>query len=248
MPTTTNYGWTTPADTDLVKDGAAAIRTLGSGADTTVKNLNPGTTAGDIDYYTSSTAKARVAIGTAGQVLRVNSGATAPEWGTIASGGMTLLNSGNTTLSGSTITFSSLGGYETLLINVYGVNPSSATAICTMRFNSDTANNYAQFEDWSQPGVADGRNGQATQSAINLNRFGRSYLAQNTTNFWTFTVPEYARTSTRVISYNSIELDPGARMTAGTAQYNGSSAITSLTVLVDTGTFSAGTCEIWGLK
>jgi len=80
MPTTTNYGWTTPADTDLVKDGAAAIRTLGSGADTSVKALNPGTTAGDIDYYTSSTAKARVAIGSNGQLLRVNSGATAPEW------------------------------------------------------------------------------------------------------------------------------------------------------------------------
>jgi hypothetical protein len=30
MATTTNYGWTTPDDTDLVKDGAAAIRTLGS--------------------------------------------------------------------------------------------------------------------------------------------------------------------------------------------------------------------------
>jgi len=81
MATTTNYSWTTPDDTDLVKDGAAAIRTLGSSADTTVKNLNPGTTAGDIDYYTSSTAKARVAIGTANQVLQVNSGATAPEWG-----------------------------------------------------------------------------------------------------------------------------------------------------------------------
>lgn len=81
MATTTNYSWTTPDDTDLVKDGAAAIRTLGSSADTTVKNLNPGTTAGDIDYYTSSTAKARVAIGTANQVLQVNSGGTAPEWG-----------------------------------------------------------------------------------------------------------------------------------------------------------------------
>jgi len=80
MPNTTNYNWATPADTDLVKDGASAIRTLGSSADTTVKNLNPGTTAGDIDYYTSSTAKARIGIGTAGQVLRVNSGATAPEW------------------------------------------------------------------------------------------------------------------------------------------------------------------------
>ena len=51
MPNTTNYNWATPADTDLVKDGAAAIRTLGSSADTTVKNLNPGTTAGDIDFH-----------------------------------------------------------------------------------------------------------------------------------------------------------------------------------------------------
>ena len=84
MATTTNYSWTTPDDTDLVKDGAAAIRTLGSSADTTVKDLNPGTTAGDIDYYTSSTAKARVAIGTAGQVLKVNGGGTAPEWATTA--------------------------------------------------------------------------------------------------------------------------------------------------------------------
>jgi len=80
MATTTNYSWTTPDDTDLVKDGAAAIRTLGSSADTTVKNLNPGTTAGDIDYYTSGTAKARIGIGTAGQLLAVNAGATAPEW------------------------------------------------------------------------------------------------------------------------------------------------------------------------
>jgi len=38
MPTTTNYGWTTPANTDYVKDGALAIRTLGDGADTTMQN------------------------------------------------------------------------------------------------------------------------------------------------------------------------------------------------------------------
>jgi hypothetical protein len=86
MATTTNYSWSTPDDTALVKDGAAAIRTLGSSADTTVKNLNPGTTAGDIDYYTAATTKARIAIGTAGQVLKVNAGGTAPEWGTDASG------------------------------------------------------------------------------------------------------------------------------------------------------------------
>lgn len=44
MPTTTNFGWTTPADTDLVKDGAAAIRTLGNGIDTSLIDLKGGTT------------------------------------------------------------------------------------------------------------------------------------------------------------------------------------------------------------
>jgi hypothetical protein len=84
MATTTNYGWTTPDDTGLVKDGASAIRTLGSSVDTTVKALNPGTTAGDLDYYTAATTKARIAKGTAGQVFTMNSGATAPEWVTAA--------------------------------------------------------------------------------------------------------------------------------------------------------------------
>lgn len=38
MATTTNYGWVTPDDTNLVKDGALAIRTLGSSADQTVED------------------------------------------------------------------------------------------------------------------------------------------------------------------------------------------------------------------
>ena len=83
MATTTNYSWTTPDDTDLVKDGASAIRTLGSAIDTTTKNLNPQTTTGAIAYRSStSNVNTALAIGTAGQVLTVNSGATAPEWAT----------------------------------------------------------------------------------------------------------------------------------------------------------------------
>ena len=97
MATTTNYSWSTPDDTALVKDGAAAIRTLGSSADTTVKALNPGTTAGDIDYYTTSTTKARIGIGTAGQILKVNSGATAPEWGAPTFSGVFVRQSAATT-------------------------------------------------------------------------------------------------------------------------------------------------------
>ena len=47
MPTTTNFGWTTPADTDLVKDGALAIRTLGNGVDTSFLDHKGGAT-GDL--------------------------------------------------------------------------------------------------------------------------------------------------------------------------------------------------------
>jgi len=45
MPTTTtNFGWTVPSDTDLVKDGAAAIRTALGGPDTSFVDLKGGTT------------------------------------------------------------------------------------------------------------------------------------------------------------------------------------------------------------
>lgn len=43
MATTTNFSWETPDDTDLVKDGAAAIRTLGSSIDTSFVDLKGGT-------------------------------------------------------------------------------------------------------------------------------------------------------------------------------------------------------------
>jgi hypothetical protein len=44
------------------------------------------TTAGDLLYGTAADTVARLGIGTAGQVLKVNSGATAPEWGAAAGG------------------------------------------------------------------------------------------------------------------------------------------------------------------
>ena len=81
MANTTNYNWETPDDTDLVKDGAAAIRTLGNSIDTTTKNLNPETTTGDIAYRSATAnTNTRLAIGTTGQVLTVAAGV--PSWAT----------------------------------------------------------------------------------------------------------------------------------------------------------------------
>lgn len=85
MATTTNYAWETPDDTDLVKDGAAAIRTLGSSIDTTTKALNPSTTLGDIEYRSSTAnTNTRLGIGTTGQVLTVSGGV--PAWANASAG------------------------------------------------------------------------------------------------------------------------------------------------------------------
>lgn len=54
---------------------------LMNGIQDNISEIWKGTTAGDLDYYTSSSAKSRLAIGTAYQFLQTNSGATAPAWG-----------------------------------------------------------------------------------------------------------------------------------------------------------------------
>ena len=103
MATTTNYGWTTPDDTDLVKDGASAIRSLGTSVDTTTKNLNPSTTLGDIEYRSSTAnTNTRLGIGSTGQILTVAGGV--PSWATPAASTPTFV--GAMVYMGATMTLS----------------------------------------------------------------------------------------------------------------------------------------------
>jgi hypothetical protein len=125
MATTTNYAWETPDDTDLVKDGAAAIRTLGSSIDTTTKALNPSTTLGDIEYRSSTAnTNTRLGIGTTGQVLTVAGGV--PSWATPAAGGggkvlQVIMGTTTTSATNSTTSYA-----DTNL--TASITPSSATS------------------------------------------------------------------------------------------------------------------------
>jgi hypothetical protein len=101
MANTTNYNWETPDDTDLVKDGAAAIRTLGNSIDTTTKNLNPETTTGDIAYRSATAnTNTRLAIGSSGQVLTVAGGV--PSWATPTTGDIEGVTAGTGISGGGT--------------------------------------------------------------------------------------------------------------------------------------------------
>jgi hypothetical protein len=70
---------------------------------------NPMTTTGDVIYSSSGSTPDRLGIGTAGQVLTVNSGATAPEWATPASSsptfvGCAIFGTGTQSISNATQT------------------------------------------------------------------------------------------------------------------------------------------------
>jgi hypothetical protein len=88
MATTTNYSWTTPDDTALVKDGAAAIRSLGTAIDTTVFNNASAAIVktivdakGDIIAATAADTVARLAVGANDTVLTADSStATGLKW------------------------------------------------------------------------------------------------------------------------------------------------------------------------
>ena len=106
------------------------------------------TTAGDI-IYRNATVPTRLGIGTASQVLAVNSGATAPEWVTPSSGSFTLIS--DVTVSGiatASINFTSIpSSYKNLQIvfngSFYAISgATNTTTDLNMRWNSVTSNNY----------------------------------------------------------------------------------------------------------
>jgi hypothetical protein len=96
------------------------------------------TTAGDV-IYRNATVPVRLGIGTAGQVLTVNSGATAPEWATAATGG-TWTQIATAALSGASVTISSITGKALML--VFENWKSSSVSYLSLRVNGTTGNAY----------------------------------------------------------------------------------------------------------
>ena len=207
---------------------------------------NPMTTTGDTIYSSSGSTPARLGIGTAGQVLTVNSGATAPEWASAASGGgMTLLST--TTLSGASTTVSVGTGYTDLYVLVYGVTNNTTDQIMTMRTqNSGSVYRYAGVRKTASVSAVAG--GPDTYWNLGMNDYP---LRTNANNIWTIRISDYLNTS----HYKTMEW-VGSFVYAGPNQgdvFGGgvvldNSAITDLVFANTGGTFSAGTVKLYGVK
>jgi hypothetical protein len=246
MATTTNYSWSTPDDTALVKDGAAAIRTLGSSVDTTTKALNPSTTLGDIEYRSSTAnTNTRLGIGTTGQVLTVAGGV--PTWAIAGGGGMTLLST--TTLSGASTTISvSPTGYIDLAVYVTGVTLNTNDHF-KLQYNTITTSNYQSLMANADDGVA-ATNTAQVDTHIWLSLFGVAGIGVGPDNQFVVNFKN-CNSSTRKIVQSNGAFNVGSDRYV----YNQISALSTDTAVITelkfscpTATMTGGTVLVYGVK
>ncbi len=114
------------------------------------------TTAGDIIYATASRTLARLGIGTAGQVLRTNSGATAPEWAS-AGGGIRVFQSMPTATLAATIDYRAGGSTPAEQFQVWDFDSSTVEYMDFKCFaESYGGGGFTITLPWSADGTATG--------------------------------------------------------------------------------------------
>ena len=180
-------------------DGSVTTAKLGTNSVDGTKIAMGSDAAGDILYH-GATDYARLAKGTAAQVLTMNAGATAPEWAAAAGGGkvVQVVNTANTTMSSGTTTIPNdatipqkTEGTEFMTL---AITPTSATnkliiqSIAHGSVNANTINHImALFQDTTANALCAVATLNPTSTAsttLNL----QHYMTAGTTSATTFKI------------------------------------------------------------
>lgn len=276
MATTTNFGWETPDDTDLVKDGAAAMRTLGSAIDTSMMDLKGGTTGQvlskasntDMDFtwvaQDDSNAIQNAIVDAKGDLISATANDT-PARLAVGTNGQ-VLTADSTTATGlkwaspssggmTLISSTTLSGTTVTLNNFSGYTNLQLVVIGAYgsnqitfhaRFNGDSGNNY--YEGLNAIGQ-----GEAVRNKATLGD-GLSNSSTNVAlrNYTVIDIQRYAEAQGKPYQVFS-----GYIYWSNTAiNYNyrsdsiyaSSTAITSIDLYMSSGNFSGGTAYLYGVK
>jgi hypothetical protein len=152
MATTTNYSWSTPDDTALVKDGAAAIRSLGTAIDTTVFTNAGAAIAkatvdakGDLIAGTADNTVARLAVGANDTILTADSStATGLKWAAAAAVGLQVFSAHDSKSSGVDAGTFTSGAWRTRTINTELQNTITSASLASSQITLPAGTFYLE--------------------------------------------------------------------------------------------------------
>lgn len=226
-------------------DGAAWVASGATGdieGVTVTSPITGGGTSGTVNIGIDSTAVVPSQTGNSGKYLTTNG--TASSWGTVSGGSLTLLST--TTLTGSSVTVSSISGsYANLYIRIDNLGTGGAAGVCRMTVNSVT--NYIAV------GVDSNPTGVFTASAnipLSGNRNMKDTGGDN--KVAVINIYNYAATGTYK-AFNVISAVTGASggdaTTSASGNIQNTSAITSVTVSMSAGSFDGSpSMKIYGVN
>jgi hypothetical protein len=204
------------------------------------------TAKGSIVTATAGSTPANLSVGANGTVLTADSAETSGlKWATPESGGMTLINTGGTTLTGASVTISSIPAtYKELYIYLENAVPATNDVQFNMRFNSDTSSIYNSI-----------RSVDTTISKTGADKLGISFNISNTSsngigivripNYFSTTAPK-SYFSHSLFTYHPTTTQWLVSMITGI--YNSTSAISSITLFPSSGNWTSGTAFVYGVS
>ena len=207
-------------------------------------NLIKPTAKGDLFAGSAADTYTKLAVGANDTVLTADStAATGMKWAAVNgwSPDYTLVNAGGTALTGANTITVSLSGKKQLMIRINGISANALYASFFLRFNSDTGSNYLSGSIRKVTGLV----------AQNYSTDTSFYMGTNNTASVTdlnalINVSGAGSTGVKPVWGGSFTgTSDSYSVFSLTGLYVGTSAITSVSIITDTGDFDGGTIYVY---
>ena len=244
--------WVASGATGDIEGVTAGVGISGGGTSGTVTITNSMATAidakGDLVPGTGADTFARLAVGANNTVLTADSTtATGLKWASASTAkSYTLINTGGTALTGAaTITVTGISNIDNLMIIVINASSASAGSDFTFRFNSDSGSNYIYGGTQQQKGSDFTKLASSVTGDSNI-FFGVQGSNVSNSVCGYLQVFGAAGSGNKAFQTQAAGDGTSAYQTNSGGVYEGTSTISSVSIISGVGNFDAGTILVYG--